>query len=596
MTELLQYFEAELDLARRALRDFAAAHPDRARALGVAAGGGGGGDPDLARLLDSTALVAARLQMRLDQARGDLALDVLRQVAPSLLLGAPGFACLVPSGDTALPADPVRIPAGTRVLFGEEDETACVYTVAADTVLAPLRIAGLRVDSAPLPFPVPPQLTGVEGALVLELAPTGAGRTPDQVAPEALDLYLPGAAVRRKRLAEALASDLRGIGLATGPRDAGAVLPSAAMQGAVLSDAGGFLPRFFSQPTGPEVLHDFLAYPDKGFFFRLTGFGAALRRIGGAHAVLRLYLGRRGMGLLRRVDPGDIAVNAIPCLNLFETLSEPVQYSFARDRVPVRVPRGHGRAVRVLRVQAVTRLTPEGEVPLAEIGTVPVAAAAHSGPVWQERRDGDDPDPARCALSLSVPSDPATLGAGLDLVARLLCSNGDAGLQIRAGMAARIDLSDLALCRFRPVGEPAATVPPRRDPARYWDLVALLGRNLAALTDRPDPAAALRAALHLCAPDGFAADAAAIVSVQVRRGVAPVRIGRDHLLSAGVQVEVVIDPEALSLPPTVFARGIEAFLSCLLSYDRFLHLQVREAGTPHPFFAPPRRHGCQVSA
>lgn len=594
MSGFLQYFEAELDLMRRSLSDFAAANPEKARALGLSSGRSS--DPDLQRLADGFAFVAARLQQRMDDARGDIALEVLRNIAPSLIMGAPSQSCLVPASDADLPEDPVQLSAGTPVPFHQDGAVGCIYTVARPVVVAPVLLVGQRLETVPLPHPVPEGLERVEGALVLELKSKAAGRSLLQSLGGELELYLPRHIANRRRIAEALASDVKGVALALSRGAAqGLVLPTGALAPVTKGVTDGYLPRFFAQPQGLEELHDFLAYPDRAFGFRLRHIAQGAAALAGDTAEIRIFLGQRGMEHIRRLDKGDLVINAVPCINLFQTVSEPCHYSFARDRMPVRVPRGQGARPTILRVLSVTRLGSDGETPLAQLAA-PVLSGAAGGAVWQERLSTAEPDSARREISLSVPEDDDLIDTGLDLIAQLLCSNGAAAMRLRPGDRTRVENDDLAEADFAVLEEPSQAVPPRLDADRQWDLVALIGSSFNALTTRDDPARVLRDSLHLCAPTGYAPDAKAIVAVNLARRFAPIRLDGQNLVASGFWVDVVIDPDELTVPPSVFGAVLADFLSSFVSHDRFLRLQLRENGADQPFFVVPQRHGSQMAS
>lgn len=594
MSGFLQYFEIELDLMRRSLSDFATANPEKARALGLSSGRCS--DPDLQRLADGFAYVAARLHKRMDDARGDIALELLRNIAPSLILGAPSHSYVVPASDADLPDNPVRLLAGTGVPFHHEGAVSCMYTVARPMVVSPVVLCGQRLESVPLPHPVPEGVERVEGTVVLELKSKVPGHSILQCLGPELEVYIPRNTANRRRIAEALALDVKGVALAPSRGAAhNALLPIGAFMPVAAGGKDGYLPRFFAQPQGLEELHDFLAYPDRAFGFRLRHIVQGAAALRGDKAEIRIFLGRRGIEHIRRLDMGDLVINAVPCINLFKTVSEPRHYSFARDRMPVRVPRGQGTRPTILRVLSVTQLGSDGETPLSQLAAPAVITGA-GGPVWQERLSSSEPDSARRDISLSIPEDDKLIDTGIDLIAQLLCSNGTAAMRLRPGDRTRIENDELAEAEFTVLEEPSQAVPPRLNADRQWDLVALIGSSFNPLTTCDDPARVLRDSLHLCAPTGYAPDAKAIVAVNLARRFAPIRLDGHNLVASGVWVDVVIEPDELTVPPTVFGAVLADFLSSFVSHDRFLRLQLRENGADQPFFVVPRRHGSQMAS
>lgn len=92
MSDLLQYFERELDYFSRSFSEFERLHSQAAKVLGVT--GGKSDDPHVSRLIDSVALTAARMQKRLDENVPEIALDLLRLICPVLTIGVPSYCVL----------------------------------------------------------------------------------------------------------------------------------------------------------------------------------------------------------------------------------------------------------------------------------------------------------------------------------------------------------------------------------------------------------------------------------------------------------------------------------------------------------------------
>ena len=63
--QFLKYFENELEKIRNSLEDFEQLHPQKAKTLGISAGKSD--DPNLQRLSDSFAFLAAGLSSQIDQ-------------------------------------------------------------------------------------------------------------------------------------------------------------------------------------------------------------------------------------------------------------------------------------------------------------------------------------------------------------------------------------------------------------------------------------------------------------------------------------------------------------------------------------------------
>src|SRR5919199_4818236 len=89
---LLPYFRRELDALRRLAGEFAEAHPKIAGRLRL--GADGADDPQVERLLEGVAFLAARVQHRLDDEYPELTDALLEMLAPGLLAPVPSMTTL----------------------------------------------------------------------------------------------------------------------------------------------------------------------------------------------------------------------------------------------------------------------------------------------------------------------------------------------------------------------------------------------------------------------------------------------------------------------------------------------------------------------
>ena len=591
MDRIVQYFETELDYMRRAFEGFEQSHPQKAKALGISAGRSS--DPDVQRLSDSLALHSARLSKRLDDTLPETALDLMRILAPTFLLGAPSYAAVKLAGDASQFADPVTLKAGADLpVHMSDDLPHCRFSAARDVDLNPISITDVRLERAPLAFDVPASVRGCEAALCVTLAPLDAGQSFADLGLNTLEFYVAAQGGRKQRLVEVLSSELLGLSYAaTEGRAAFESWPlgQGGFDLVMHDDARTFLPRPGTQAPALSRLRDFLAYPDKAAFFRLSDTDAGFSKVSGP-VELRFFLTGEGGKLLGEVATGDIETNVVPVVNLFVDQSRPVRYDYAREQVPVLPMSSTQMHVESLQIRDLRHLSPEGEQVLPEI-TSPQRRRGDGLPAWQERFEVGSFDPSRREVSFATTSDtPQTL----DFVASLYCSNGSAACAPRPGATVFFEEDALADCPFTLMGEPTVPVPPDMSPARLWDVMSMINGNFATVFDAENPAEALKEMLHLCAPTGYADAANAIWDVKVTQSIAPVHVGRNVLLAAGSQIEVVLDSEALPFARNVFAAALHFVFAAMISYDRFFQLKLRERGRSEPFKVFERQHGSQT--
>jgi len=597
MDQILQYYETELDYIRRAFDAFETSHPQKAKALGINAGRSS--DPDVQRLADSVALHAARLAKRLDDTLPETALDLIRMLAPTFLLGAPSYGAVQLDAGADQFSDPVTFGTGTRMSVTlDEGGADCLFTVVRDVGLHPCEIHDVTLERAPLGFDVPDDLRGCEAAICVTLAPFDHTQGLRDVGLDILELYVSASGGRKHRLIDVLSGDVLGVGYAparTGQQIArhSHMLPLDGFGLTMGHEKSTFLPREATQPPALSRLRDFLAYPDKASFFTLAETDGGFSKVSVGPVELRFFLSSQGAQKLSSLRSGDVLTNVVPVVNLYLDQSLPVRYDYARTQVPVKPSSASDMDVACLQIRDIRKLTSEGEALLPQI-TSSRRRDARSLPVWQERFTVGEFDLARREVSFSVEADLGNDPEPLDFVADLYCSNGKAAFALRPGT--RVFFSDdrVAETPFRLLDEPSVPILPDMRVERLWDVLSLINGNFTTVFDAQSPVKALTEALHLCAPSGYADVANAIWDVKITQSIAPVQIGRKVLLSSGSHIEVVLDVEALPFARHVFATALHLYFASLVSYDRFFKLSLRERGRTHPFKVFKRQHGAQI--
>jgi len=595
MEQILQYFETELEYMRRGFADFEKSHPQKAKALGITAGRST--DPNVQRLADALALHAARLSKRLDDTLPETALDLMRILAPTFLLGAPSYAAVQLAATAEEFGDALELAAGSVLPIAVDGETpSCRFTVARDVALKPVSVSAVRIEQVPFAFEVPQGMRGCEAAICVTLTPLDASQSLSELAPDQIELYVNAPGGRKQRLIEVLAGDVIGLGYAaTEGRGAHAthVLDKSGFALSMQGEDRTFLPRKGMQAPAISRLRDFLAYPDKAAFFTLRDTDGGFAKVAEGGVELRFFISGEGLKQLSDMGVADLATNVVPVVNLYTDHSRPVRYDYGRQQVPVLPTTSADMHVESLQIRDLRQLTPEGEQLLPAM-TSPQRRADDGLAVWQERYQIGEFNSARREVSFSV-----NVGLGqdpepLDFVASLYCSNGSAACAPRPGAQVFFDDDTLAKCPFELIDEPTAPVSPDVSAAKLWDVMSMLNGNFATIFDAENPSEALKEALHLCAPSGYADAANGIWDVTVSQSIAPVSVGKNVLLSAGSRIEVVLDADALPYSRTVFATALHFVFAAMISYDRFFQLSVRERGRAEPFKVFPRQHGSQT--
>lgn len=597
MEQILQYYETELDYVRRAFQEFEKKHPQKAKSLGISAGRSS--DPDVQRLGDSLALHAARLSKRLDDTLPQTALDLIRVLAPTFILGAPSYAAVKLDVKAKILAEKTSLVAGTEMSIALDGGLPnCRFTAARNVELYPIVVTTASLERAPFRFDPPYASRGCEAAICVTLE----SLDPDQMLSDleigALELYVSAEGARKQRIIDVLSGDVIGIGYGASPGVTSLStvthpLDLADFKLSMMEDSTTFLPREKTQMAALSRLRDFLAYPDKAAFFTLSETHNGFSNLKSSTIELRFFLSNQGSKQIRELAAGDFSSNVVPTVNIYQDQSRPARYDYARLQMPVKPETSEHMEVDCLQIKEVRKLTPDGEKILPCIASEQRRRAGHL-PVWQERYQTGEFDAARREISFSTTQGQSSNSEPLDFVAELLCSNSKAAFATRPGTEVFFTDANLADYPFKLIDEPTAPILPDVKVERLWDVLSMINGNFSTVFNASKPSEALREALHLSSPSGFADAANAIWDVKVTQSIAPIRVGRKMLLSAGSQIEVVLDVTSLPFPKNVFATALHFFFSAMVSYDRFFQLQVREQGLEKPFRSFPRQHGSQI--
>lgn len=349
-----ELYREELRWLHDAGRAFAADHPDAARWLGSP-----GADPDVERLLEGVAFLAARIRARTAAIDDEVAQGLCAALLPTALRPLPALAVVRFAGRRGL-RDPERVPAGTLLESRPVDGEPCRFRLAWDAEVPAATLTAIELHPGERPR-LELHLALAEGAVAGRLGPC-------------LRLHAHAQPQTARALIHAL----------TAPRALHAVGPSGRvvpLRSAWVGPGAAppVLPDDDGQARGHAILAEALAWPVLSLFVDIIGpLGFGLDPADrGVRIVAELPHLPDG---LRGVTPADLQLGCAPALNLWPAEAEPVLIDGTRRETPLRVA-GHP-AARAWAVTAV-RGSATGHPPRIW----PQVRAAGAAPCWQELRD-----------------------------------------------------------------------------------------------------------------------------------------------------------------------------------------------------------------
>ena len=337
-SEFRDHYETELRLLYEHARHFAAEYPGIADRLG--------GleeelmDPGMKGLLEGSAYLAARVQLKLKSEFGEFTTALLEQLVPNYLAPIPSFVLVEarPAYDNPNLRKGMRFAAGSTmdaVYVERERRVSCRYTLGSDLTLWPLRLEAAQYHAGPAPL----QALGLEvlpsTAAGLRLSFTHRTASPDKdvtgtrppgapantLSIDALPIHLVGNATDNDAVYEQLFAHCRRITLRYegdqgDPRFVPLSPETVQQLGFELTDA--LLPDDQRVFAGFETLREFFSFPQKFTGFRLTGLQGALRGVTASSFELLFEFDSVATRLAPIVTRELFALYAAPATNLFE--------------------------------------------------------------------------------------------------------------------------------------------------------------------------------------------------------------------------------------------------------------------------------------
>jgi len=319
-------YNDELALLYERAAEFAAEYPGIAERLGGLLQDNV--DPGVAGLLEGTAFLAARVQLKLREEFRGFTDELLDQFLPGLLEPLPAMMMVQAHGPEPDKLETGKlIPAGSYLdarLLDAETRVACRFRLGSDLELWPIEIeklaylasaaevSALGQDAAPT----------TRGAVSVSLLRQGPAGTPIGTLPlETLSLHMAGPMAEAVALYEQMFCNLTRISLRWLDRQGD---PTFLRLDPGKVEQVGFGPRERLIPNDGRLFDGFaelregLAFPRKYLGLRLTGLAQALSRVSSDRVQIIFEFDRTQPVLAARLGPEALVLHAAPAINLFD--------------------------------------------------------------------------------------------------------------------------------------------------------------------------------------------------------------------------------------------------------------------------------------
>jgi type VI secretion system protein ImpG len=571
---LLDYYQRELTYLRHASTSFAQRYPKIARRLEL--GPGESGDPHVERLIESFAVLTARLQRTLDDEYSELTDALLEQFYPYASRPLPSMSIV------QLEADPTQgsvaagypVPRDTPLLHVTADGATVHWRTSSHVTLWPIALDAAHMLSAEEAQTVTQDPT-LHAALRLSLRCTGK-HTFDTLPIKRLRVHLAGSPVTAATLYDLLCAHGAKAFIQLPGKAARPLIGKPEPAG--FSDDEALLPLEDGVHPAYRLLVEYFSFAEKFAFFDLP-----FEQLPDAGERLDLLIGLSAAPAGRlTVHPHDFAFGCTPALNLFSRTSEPLRPDGTQREMRL-IPDAHRETSTEIYAVRKVRTVSGGEV-----SEVPpyfsFQHASGSKLYWHARRvtgmHRSRPGSDIMLTFVDAQFDP-TVPIERTLTAELLCTNRDVAQKLEPGAALSFEapgpVASVRLLR-RPTRQTFATL----DGSSRWRLASQMVLNHAPLVEGPHALQALREMLelhNLAASPGALRQISGLVRVSSEPIVAHVGGDLWRGWRNGLKVSVELDnSHFVGTSPVMFSGVLAHFFSLYASVNRFVHTTLMRDG------------------
>jgi type VI secretion system protein ImpG len=499
MDDLLRYFEEELGLFGQYAREFRNRFPKPASDLHIS--GETYEDPGVARLIQSVALMSARIKKRLDDDYPKFTESMLESLYPHYLRPLPSHSIVQVGhrGAQELQPDLRVLPRGSNLRSSNVQGMICFFRNVYDVTLAPIvlsRAAFSSVLAAPRPMRLPRGASSCI-SIVIERGSDKVDLQAGEV--RSLRVFVDGEPSMRAALLDTLMMRTVAAYVQTDGEAAWLPLERVPLRLAGLGETDAMLPFPARSHPAFRLLTEYFTYPEKFNFIDIDLAGLTCL-LPPQCARFTLHLALEGVHpdsdqarLLSSLSHKNLLLGCTPVINLFEKAAEPVQLAHTSAEYPLRADSAHAWAYEIHSVNAVRLVHGATKGPVTEfepLYSVRSDGAASNGGrhYWITRRDE-----ATAAISPGhemrialIDSDfRPSQAAGATLSADVTCTNRDLPSQLRYG-GLEADMHTDAVPSSSPIRLLRKPSPSYRFDARnggHWRLISHLALNYGRLTN-----------------------------------------------------------------------------------------------------------------
>lgn len=608
--ELLLYYERELTFLRDMGGEFAQKYPKIASRLVIEPDKCE--DPHVERLLEGFAFLAARVHLKIDDEFPEITEALLNVLYPHYLRPVPSMSIVEFQMDSEQinPDTGLKIERGATLNSQPVGGAPCKFRTCYDTTFWPVSVASAEWTTADRLRP-PIKAADTSGAIRLELKCAG-DVTFQKLSMSALRLHLSGEGALVNSLYELLCNNCSRIVIRDPSPKAKAkpvILEGSALRAVGFAEEESMLPYSRRSFAGYRLIMEYFCFPQKFFFFDLTGLDR-LRTDGFGERAEIIFLispferSERREVLESGITAKTFRTDCVPVINLFRHTAEPIQLNHMRYEYQVVPDVSRRNATEIFSIDDVVSSDPRtDEVFQFE----PFYSFRHGASRERDQafwhsvrkpsgRRGDEG--TEIFLSLVDLSGRAIRPDAETLTVRTTCTNRDLPSRLPFGNeAGDFDLEGVApIKRIVALTKPTDTMRPPLQKRALWRLISALSLNYLSLVE-----GGLEAMQEILRLYNFTGSAYAekqiegLTAISSRRQFARVISENGVAFARGTLVEITFNEEQFAGGGVfLFAAVLEYFLGLYAGMNSFSQLTARSLQRKEAIRRWPPRAGLKV--
>lgn len=611
-------YEEELGYIRNEVRNFAAKYPLAASRLLLE--NDSSADPHVERLIESFALLSARIRTKIDDEFPELIEGLVNQLYPHFTRPIPSMCTVGFEIDPKRARIPygVSIPSGTKLDSNAPDGDRIHFQTALNTRIWPIRTVQSRVLNVPTPSEWGLyQFPEIESVIHLRIEIFGGLKWHELEGLNSLRFFIRGNQESSELLIDTILSKSLGcfwISPASKPNEIRRLMIEKSLEVVGFEPEDAILPCFEPDLWPYRLLTEYMAFPSK-FHYLDVPFPSVnqLRSLNlDNHLDLVFGLKNHPELLQKTIHAETFTLGCTPAINLFHQTAEPIRTNPSRYSYQIVPDVAHPYTREVYHVDSVTWSS-------LDVGTAKELSpfmnsvwetnSGKSEGYWHTNRSlTHSTQHSLSEVSLAIvtngfepmSSDPATL------VVRTLCSNGDLPFQtaqMQGSLTFSISGSSLPFSRIVNLDRLTPSFRSRNDRGLFARLLSQLKLNSLSMSEGKDSIESLKAILRLYIPSESAISSEtrqtylsrvnALESIQTNHFLHRMIDKGQSLWVRGIEFQLLINPDVFAHEGGLVLWGslINHFLGLNLSINSLMKLKLVDFRSKSLLFEFPIRSG-----